>query len=352
MGAAIVLGVAALLLYGPVGADYSEREDVLAFVDGLVSEHGFKRQELLMTFREAKHLPLVIESISKPKERTLKWYEYRKIFLQEPRIDQGVAFWGENEVVLDAAQATFQVAPEYIVAIIGVETYFGRIMGSHRVLDALSTLAFDYPPRSAFFRGQLAEFLLLVREEGRPIDSYKGSYAGAMGYGQFIPSSFRNFAVDFDGDGARDIWGNKADAIGSVANYIAEHNWRPAAPVVTLVDVTEPARVAEIVNEGLELKRTISELRALGVAAPGLADEAKAGLIRMELQNGAEYWLTLHNFYVISRYNHSRMYALAVHQLSQAIKARREAVAQATTGACCAPIAALAAHSATGLGLR
>lgn len=332
MRAATVLGLAALLLYGPAGADYSQREDVRAYMDVLAAQHGFSKPELAEIFKDAEHQPRIVEAISRPKERTLKWYEYRRIFLQQPRIDQGAAFWRENEATLEAAQANFQVAPEYIVAIIGVETRFGRIMGSYRVLDALSTLAFDYPPRAAFFRKELTEFLLLAREEGRSAGEFKGSYAGAMGYGQFIPSSFRHYAVDFDGDGTRDIWANTRDAIGSVANYFAEHGWRPAAGVVLPAKVEQPQLVELIVNNGLALNETVGGLRTLGVQVQGPPAAAKAALIRMELEDGVEYWVALHNFHVITRYNRSRMYALAVHQLSQAIKARRSELAEAEAG--------------------
>ena len=329
MRAATVLGLAALLLYGPAGADYSQREDVLAYMDALASEHGFSKPELEAIFKDAQHQPRIVEAISRPKERTLKWHEYRRIFLQEPRIEQGAAFWRDNEAALEAAQASFQVAPEYVVAIIGVETRFGRIMGSYRVLDALSTLAFDYPPRAKFFRSELTEFLLLVREEGRSVGEFKGSYAGAMGYGQFIPSSYRHYAVDFDGDGARDIWTNTTDAIGSVANYFAQHGWQAAGAVVAQAKVVQPDSVAAVANQGLALSETVGGLRELGVEVPGVPAAAKAALLRMELADGVEYWVALHNFHVITRYNRSRMYALAVHQLSQAIKARRSELAEA-----------------------
>jgi len=325
MRVAIVLGVAALLLYGPADADYSQREDVRAYMEGLVSDHGFDRAELEATFRDARHKPRIVEAMSRPAERALKWYEYRRIFIQDSRIDQGVAFWTDNEASLDSAEERFAVAPEYIVAIIGVETRFGRIMGSHRVLDALSTLAFDYPPRADFFRNELTELLLLAREEGRSVGTMKGSYAGAMGYGQFIPSSCRNYAVDFDNDGRRDIWTNTADAIGSVANYFAEHGWQAAQEVERKVDVAGAEQADGAVLRGRDLNRTVGERRALGVEAPGRNAAEAAALLRVDLEDGAEYWMALHNFHVITRYNRSQMYALAVHQLSQAIKARRRA---------------------------
>ena len=320
----VVASMTALLLYGPVSADYSAREDVGAYVDELVLAHGFGREALLETFSGARHQPRIVEAISRPAERALKWYQYRGIFLKEERIAGGIEFWADNTAALETAEASFNVAPEYVVAIIGVETYFGRVMGSHRVLDALSTLAFDYPPRAGFFRNELTEFLLLAREERRSPSELKGSYAGAMGYGQFIPSSFRHYAVDFDGDGTRDIWTNTTDAIGSVANYFARHGWRGEGEVVLRVTASG-AEAEKAANTGLALNRTVTDFRELGVAIPGVDGEANAALFRMELENGVEYWLALHDFYVITRYNRSAMYALAVHQLSQAIKARRDA---------------------------
>ena len=320
----VVASVTALLLYGPVSADYSAREDVRAYVDELVLAHGFGREALLETFSGARHQPRIVEAMSRPAERALKWYQYRGIFLKDERIARGIEFWADNNAALETAEASFNVAPEYVVAIIGVETYFGRVMGSHRVLDALSTLAFDYPPRAGFFRNELTEFLLLAREERRSPSELKGSYAGAMGYGQFIPSSFRHYAVDFDGDGTRDIWTNTTDAIGSVANYFARHGWRGEGEVVLRVTASG-AEAEKAANTGLALNRTVTDFRELGVAIPGVDGEANAALFRMELEDGVEYWLALHDFYVITRYNRSAMYALAVHQLSQAIKARRDA---------------------------
>ena len=316
--------VTALLLYGPVSADYSAREDVRAYVDELVLAHGFGREALLETFAAARHQPRIVEAMSRPAERALKWFQYRNIFLKKERIAGGIEFWANNSAALESAEADFNVAPEYVVAIIGVETYFGRVMGSHRVLDALSTLAFDYPPRAGFFRNELTEFLLLAREEKRSPADLKGSYAGAMGYGQFIPSSYRHYAVDFDGDGIRDIWTNTTDAIGSVANYFARHGWRGEGDVVLRVKASG-REAEEAANTGLSLNRTVTEFRELGVEIPDIDGEANAALFRMELQDGVEYWLALHDFYVITRYNRSAMYALAVHQLSQAIKDGRDA---------------------------
>ena len=321
--AAIVLGLTFLALHSSVHADYAERADVQAYVAELVSEHGFDEVELLTLFSQAERKDRILESIARPAERTLEWHEYRQIFLKEPRISQGVAFWNANEAVLAEAETRYGVAPEYVVAIIGVETRYGRITGGYRVLDALTTLAFDYPPRSSFFRKELTEYLLLAREEGEDPTTFTGSYAGAMGYGQFIPSSYRAYAVDFNEDGARDIWSDEADAIGSVANYFSRHGWR-AGEAVALQVALEDDRADAVANESLSLKRTVEELQAMGVATGDLEPSLAANLYRMMQEDGPEYWLGLNNFYVITRYNRSRLYALAVHQLSQAVLAARE----------------------------
>ncbi|MGE0624599.1 MAG: lytic murein transglycosylase B [Pseudomonadales bacterium] len=315
-----------LAAQGAAWANYADRPDVQAYVAELVSEHGFEAQALLAAFEQAQRQDKVLESIARPAERTLEWYEYRNIFLKEPRISQGVAFWNANEALLAEAERRYGVAPEYVVAILGVETRYGQVTGSYRVLDALTTLAFDYPPRGSFFRKELTQYFLLAREEGRDPAFFTGSYAGAMGYGQFIPSSYRAYAVDFDGDGARDIWTDEADAIGSVANYFRRHGWRSGELVVLRVGLDDKA-ADTVANESLDLKRTVGELGGLGVAVDGsgLDPKAAAGLYRMMLEDGPEYWLGLNNFHVITRYNRSSLYALAVHELSQAIVAAKRA---------------------------
>ena len=306
-------------------ADYDKRPVVREYVDELVAEHGFERDWLLGVLAKANKNEDVIARISRPAEQALKWYEYRPIFIKPQRIDGGVEFWRNHQETIERAAAEFNVAAEIIVAIIGVETAYGRFLGTFPVLDSLATLAFDYPRRAAFFKGQLTEYLLLVREQDLDPTLLKGSYAGAFGYGQFIPSSFRNFAVDFDGDGLRNIWDNKADAIGSVANYFARHGWRGDGPVALRVTLAYP-EAGELANTGLELKQTVGALRAGGVAGiEALPGTAKANLMRMDLAEGAEYWLALHDFYVITRYNRSRMYALAVLQLGQLIRERFDA---------------------------
>lgn len=323
----LLLGMTTVLLFGSVHADYTGRQDVKEYVAELVREHGFSEAALTELFAGAQRKDSILKAIARPAERTLKWHEYRQIFIQEKRIVQGLQFWAENESALQRAHAEYGVPPEYVVAIIGVETRYGRVSGSYRVVDALTTLAFDYPPRAKFFRGELTEFLLLAREENRTSTDLKGSYAGAMGYGQFIPSSYRAYAVDYDGDGQRDIWNNTTDAIGSVANYLSRHGWQNGALVVLQVSVAGDG-VDGMANKTLKLTRTVGELQALGVQvgpqANGLGVDTRAAIFRMQLEEGAEYWLGLKNFYVITRYNHSRLYALAVHQLGQAIHSRRE----------------------------
>jgi membrane-bound lytic murein transglycosylase B len=305
MRVGLVISVVAMLLFhGPAKAGYEDREEVQTFVDEMVAEHDFERERLLGLFSQVEHKQGILDSISRPAEKTLKWFEYRRIFIKEDRIEQGVEFWQANENILARAQEQFDVPPEYIVGILGVETFYGRIKGTHRVMDALSTLAFDYPPRSSFFRRELKELLLLAREEEADPLALTGSYAGAMGFGQFIPSSFRAYAVDFDGDGRRDIWTNVEDAIGSVANYFARHRWIGGGGVAQMVGVP-PAK-------GVDLT----------VAAHDAG--SRAALYRMDLEQGEEYWVGLNNFYVITRYNRSPMYALAVHQLGQEIKTRKE----------------------------
>ena len=305
-----------------VSSDYAKQDRVQAYVDEVVREHGFDRAELTALFEATRPQQKVLDAISRPAERVLAWHEYRKIFLTDQRIKQGVAFWKSHAATLSRAQQELGVAPEYLVAIIGVETFYGRHKGKYRVIDALTTLAFDYPPRAKFFRKELTEFLLLTREERFDPLSLVGSYAGAMGYGQFISSSMRAYAIDFDGDGQRDILTNPVDAIGSVANYFRRHGWRGDEHVVVPVALGEAA-AAKLVKKGLVLDHSVAALREQGVYVPGVAGEQKAALLRMETTLGPQFWVGLNDFYAITRYNHSPMYALAVYQLAQSIKAAR-----------------------------
>ncbi len=296
---------------------------VVAFIDEMVAEHGFDPDSLRATLSKARVKQSIIEKISTPAERRLSWGEYRKIFLTRERIAAGAAFWLENREMLERIRKETGVSVEMIVGIIGVETYYGRITGRDRVLDALATLAFHYPPRARFFRSQLVEFLMLAREEELDAAEPMGSYAGAMGRPQFMPSSFRAYAVDATGDGKRDIWNNWADVAGSVANYFVEHGWRSGEQVVTRATLGHAwnGAVPEAKNK-LSAKETVAALSDKGVMfATDLPGNSKAELLTFENARGTEHWVGFHNFFVITKYNRSSMYALAAYQLGQEVAA-------------------------------
>jgi membrane-bound lytic murein transglycosylase B len=308
-----------------------ERDDVRAFVERVHQEHGLERDTVRSILALARIQPPIIEAISRPAERVRPWHEYRKIFMTEERITAGTAFWLEHREQLERIAANTGVPPEMLVGIIGVETFYGRIIGRYRVLDALATLAFEYPPRSAFFSRELEQFLLLVREQGLEIETPVGSYAGAMGMPQFIPSSYRAYAVDGDGDGRVDLWNSMEDILASVANYFKAHGWRAGEPVVAAA-IPGGADPAALSHQGLSTNTTVGALWAadIGLAGPAPRDPAAAaGLFMLEHEEGPRYWAGFHNFYVITRYNRSLMYALAVHQLGEAIRARVEAATDA-----------------------
>jgi membrane-bound lytic murein transglycosylase B len=306
-----------VLLAMPAAADYDTHASADAFVAKMVDEHAFAPEDVRSLLAAAERQQSILDAIARPAEKTKPWYEYREIFLNDRREREGIEFLRAHRGTLARAQARTGVPAEIIVAILGVETYYGRVAGSYRVLDALSTLAFDYPPRSSFFSGELENFLLLTREQGLNPVELKGSYAGAMGYGQFMPSSYRAYAVDFDEDGVADIWNNPEDAIGSVANYLARHGWRAGEPIVSPATLRgDPS--PEIFDGKLKPRRSVGELAAAGVVAEQPLDpEAPATAIRFEVRDGHEHWVGLHNLYVITRYNHSAMYAMSVYQLSQ-----------------------------------
>ena len=306
-----------------------------AFVDKMVAAHGFDRAELSALLDAAVIDQTILDTMARPAERVVPWFEYRNIFLTEERIAAGVRFWGEHADALQRISQRYGVAPEMIVAIVGIETYFGTRMGRYRVLDALATLAFAYPPRSPFFTSELESFLLLTREEEVDPTAALGSYAGAMGAGQFIPSSYRAYAVDGDGDGKRNLWTNWDDVLGSVANYFAKHGWRSGEPVVEPATRTAGYAGPEPSNR-LDLDATVASLTQQGyVFTTTQSSDARAAAYSFEAQGGgSEYWVGYHNFYVVTRYNRSTKYALAAHQLSQAIRNRYfETVASATGSA-------------------
>ena len=292
-----------------------------AFVEQMVEEHGFDAGELAAILERAEIDQGILEAISRPAERVLAWHEYRDIFLTDARIDGGVEFWRAHAGEISRASESFGVAPEVLVAILGVETNYGNIMGGYRVVDALATLAFAYPPRSGFFTSELEAFFLLAREEGMDPETLMGSYAGAMGAGQFISSSFRAYAVDGDGDGVRDLWANWEDVLASVANYFSAHGWRAGETVVERATPGRGRTPGEAANS-MELNDTLASVREAGYEiSAGLPGDTPVTLLSLEGPNGQEHWVGFHNFRVITRYNRSVMYALAVHQLGRMILA-------------------------------
>ena|SRR5690606_28276145 len=290
------------------------------FARELHREAGLEEADVLATLAKAKVQQSILDAMSRPAEAK-PWKDYRPIFLTDKRRDDGIAFYRANRELIDRAAAEFQVAPEIIVAIIGVETSYGRNAGRYRVLDALVTLAFHYPPRSKFFRGELRQlFLLGDTHMAHPIDELLGSYAGAMGWGQFIPTSVANFARDYDGDGRIDLWNSLPDIIGSVANYFAMHGWKQGAPVAVVSNTEADARAIQ--PEGLQPVYPVQQLADWGYVPAQPVEATELGtLLQLDGSKGTEDWITFHNFYVITRYNRSPLYAMAVWQLSAEIAA-------------------------------
>jgi membrane-bound lytic murein transglycosylase B len=296
-----------------------EIPDVRSFIDTMVSDHAYDRGTLEQVLQQARTQETILEAIAKPAERIKEWHEYRDIFLTDARVKAGAVFWREHSEELRRIGDETGVAVEILVGIIGVETYFGRITGNYRVLDALTTLAFEYPPRAKFFRGELVEFLLLVREEGMDAADATGSYAGAMGRPQFMPSSYRAYAVDSSADGKRDIWSNWADVIGSIANYFVRHGWRTNNQIVTQAVLSSQWR-GDPPENTLKPQETVTSLSHQGVLfVTDLPGDHQSQLLTLIGDDGEEYWVGFHNFFVITRYNRSVMYALVVHQLGQEI---------------------------------
>lgn len=301
-----------------VFANYDERADVQQFIAQMAKKHSFDQQKLHGLFSRVEKKDWVLKAIARPAEKTLTWAQYRSIFITDKRIDKGREFLRRHRDTLARAEKKYSVPAEIITAIIGVETYYGQRSGKTRVLDSLTTLGFDYPPRSRFFLSELEQFLLLAREENIDAGEILGSYAGAMGMPQFISSSYRHYSVDFDGDGKRDLWNNPADVIGSVANYFSVHGWSKGEPVASPASVATPDGIDNI--NTLKPHTSIGVLKNKGVKPQQSLDEKEmATLFRFEGESGDEYWLGLNNFYVITRYNHSAMYAMAVYQLSREI---------------------------------
>ena len=308
----------AFSFFQSVAALETDRDDVQAFVREMSTEHGLDAEYVESVLAGAEVQQSILDAISRPAEKTVPWHRYRKIFITDKRIEAGRAFWMEHGERMNLIAADTGVPPEIMAGILGVETAYGQITGNYRVVDALSTLAFEYPPRSRFFRGELRELFLLADEESLDIKQIKGSYAGAMGAPQFIPSSYRAYAADGDGDGRRDLFNSWDDVLMSVANYFEVHKWKSGEPVAVPGSLRDGASAAP--TEGLKPLDTVGELSEQGVLfATDQSAATPAGLWELEGIDGPEYWVGFHNLYVITRYNRSVMYALAVHELGNRV---------------------------------
>jgi len=296
--------------------------EVAAFVAEMSSRHGFDPEALAALMAAVRPQPRVLSAMQ-AQSQPRPWYDYRAAFVNRTRVAGGVRFWNENVEPLARAETVYGVPPELVVATIAAETLFGRQMGTHPVLDTLSALAFGFPRRAEFFRSELEHFLLLARDldldPARPL----GSFAGAMGIPQFMPSSYRRLAVDFDGDGRIDLWRSAADAIGSVANYYRAHGWVTGGPVALPVEA--PADLARAQAErGIRPHTPAGELRAMGIAVPDQIDAGvQAMVFPLVFREGTRYWAGFDNFFVITRYNRAIHYAMAVHELAVDIRAAR-----------------------------
>lgn len=318
---------------------YAKREDVQAFIADMQSRHAMDSAGLTALFEKVQPIPAVLKAIKPPADPGIRsWTAYRQRFIEPRRIAAGLDFWRRHAATLAKAEALSGVPAEIIVSIIGIETIYGKHLGRFDSFAALTTLAFDYPPRADLFRRELEALLLLARTEDRAPDSYRGSFAGAIGLPQFLPSSIRAYAVDFDGNGRIDLVASAADAIGSVANFLREHGWEENGPVVVPVKVgagsmapaTPSGATHEVlIAEGIKPARRPAEMNDFGVAIPADTPDAPAALIDLVTPNAeTEYWLGYQNFYVITRYNRSSFYAMAVYQFAQTLKQHRaEAIA-------------------------
>lgn len=310
-----------------MGGDFANNPNAQQFIDKMVNKHGFDRQRLQEILSQAKRLDSVLRlmdnqapttSVKPPSGPNGAWLRYRKKFITPDNVQNGVVFWNQYEDALNRAWQVYGVPPEIIVGIIGVETRWGRVMGKTRILDALATLSFNYPRRAEYFSGELETFLLMARDEQDDPLNLKGSFAGAMGYGQFMPSSYKQYAVDFSGDGHINLW-DPVDAIGSVANYFKAHGWVKGDQVAVMANGQAPG-----LPNGFKTKYSISQLAAAGLTPQQpLGNHQQASLLRLDVGTGYQYWYGLPNFYTITRYNHSTHYAMAVWQLGQAVALAR-----------------------------
>lgn len=306
--------------------NFLQRDSVRDYVSTFSAEHDLNEDRIAGLFSTLSRQQSILDAISRPAERTLTWHEYRKIFITPRRIAGGKSFLDEHAQILQQAQQEYGVPAEVIAAIIGVETFYGGNTGSYRVLEALATLAFDYPPRSRFFKKEMGEFLLLSEDESWNTLELRGSYAGAMGVPQFIASSYREYAVDFDKDGARDLFGSYADIIGSVANYLSRHGWQAGDPIAAQWQPENGvnSQMRALVRESLKPAVDADTVEALGFTSLTLHKATSSGelvsVMTMATEADDELWVGYRNFYVITRYNHSRLYAMAVFQLAEAIR--------------------------------
>jgi len=302
----------------------SQTQAVRSFVAEMADKHGFDRVELQEVFGDTRFHPRIVALMNKQTKRK-PWEDYRSLFVNNEKITAGRRFWQSNRADLALARERYGVPEEIIVAVIGIETHYGRHTGQFKVLEALTTLAFDYPKRASLFRRELEHYLLLAREESMSLGTPLGSYAGAMGIAQFMPGSYRRYGVDFDGDGKRDLFDNTTDAIGSVANYLTAHGWQRNEPVAAAAVLEGAHAEPPFEASTLSTRYSLEELKRRGVTAPGAFPSTKRAIpLTLENRNGAEYWLGFDNFYVITRYNHSTYYAMAVYQLSQELRKDRE----------------------------
>lgn len=310
-----------------MGGDFANNPNAQQFIDKMVNKHGFDRQQLQEILSQAKRLDSVLRlmdnqapttSVKPPSGPNGAWLRYRKKFITPDNVQNGVVFWNQYEDALNRAWQVYGVPPEIIVGIIGVETRWGRVMGKTRILDALATLSFNYPRRAEYFSGELETFLLMARDEQDDPLNLKGSFTGAMGYGQFMPSSYKQYAVDFSGDGHINLW-DPVDAIGSVANYFKAHGWVKGDQVAVMANGQAPG-----LPNGFKTRYSISQLAAAGLTPQqSLGNHQQASLLRLDVGTGYQYWYGLPNFYTITRYNHSTHYAMAVWQLGQAVALAR-----------------------------
>lgn len=324
---ALVISAASCATLADENAEqYLQRDSVRDYVHTFSAEHDLDTDRIAGMFSRLRRQQSILDAISRPAERTLSWGEYRKIFMTPKRVAGGEAFMEEHAATLQKAVETYGVPAEIITAIIGVETSYGGNTGSYRVLEALATLAFDYPPRSEFFKKEMGEFLILSEGEGWETLEMRGSYAGAMGMPQFIASSYREYAVDFDNDGSRDLFSSHADIIGSVANYLSRHGWQPDAPIAAQWQPTNGvnAQMRQLVQESLQPAVDADTVSELGFSSPTLdaatTDGELVSVMTMTIDGEDELWVGYRNFYAITRYNHSRLYAMAVFQLAEAIR--------------------------------